>query len=90
MFDTIIHSMIVQRYYITFMEQLAFSTTTPTFSVTDTGFLLTADSVTYTMEWVGEMLKVTGLDTCYYLLETARGLEQANCALSTFTLLMGN
>ena len=72
------------------MEQIALATTTPTFSVTDTGFLLTADNVSYVMEWVHEMLKVTGPETCYYLLETVRGLEQANCSLTTFTLLMGN
>lgn len=63
---------------------------TPIFNVTDNGFLLTADGASYVMEWVGQMLKVTGPDTCYYLLETVRGLEQANCALATFTLLMGN
>jgi hypothetical protein len=63
---------------------------TPIFNVTDNGFLLSADGVQYVMEWVGQMLKVTGPDTCYYLLETARGLEQANCALTTFTLLMVN
>lgn len=62
----------------------------PTFTVTDNGFLLSVDSTTYIMEWVGEMLKVTGPDTCYYLLQTLRGLEQANCALSTFSLLIGN
>lgn len=62
----------------------------PLFSVTDNGFLLTVDSANYIMEWVGEMLKVTGPDTCYYLLQTAKGLEQANCALTTFTLLIGN
>ncbi len=62
---------------------------TPTFSVTDNGFLLGADGVQYALEWVGQMLKVTGPDTCYYLIETARGLEQANCALTTFTVLIG-
>ncbi len=64
--------------------------TPPTFSITDTGFLLSADNATYVMEWVEEMLKVTGPNTCYYLLETIRGLEQANCTLTTFTLLIGN
>ncbi len=63
---------------------------TPIFNITDNGFLLSADGVQYVMEWVGQMLKVTGPDTCYYLLETARGLEQANCALTAFTILMGN
>ncbi len=60
------------------------------FSITNSGFLLSADNSTYVMEWVDEMLKVTGPDTCYYLLETVRGLEHANCALTTFTLLIGN
>lgn len=62
----------------------------PIFSATDNGFLLTVDSTRYVMEWVGEKLMVTGPDACYYLLQTARGLEQANCALTTFTLLMPN
>lgn len=62
----------------------------PIFTLTNNGFLLLVENTTYTLEWVGEMLKVTGPDTCYYLLESARGLEQANCALSMFTLLMGN
>ncbi len=64
--------------------------TPPTFSVTDTGFLISADNINYIMEWVHGMLKVTGPNVCYYLVETARGLEQANCTLTTFTLLMGN
>lgn len=63
---------------------------TPTFNITDNGFLVSTDGMNYVMEWVGEMLKVTGPDTCYYLLETVRGLEQANCTLTTFALLMGN
>ncbi len=62
----------------------------PTFTVTPEGFLLSLDATTYVIEWVGEMLKVTGPDVCYYLIETVRGLEQANCALNTFTVLMGN
>lgn len=62
----------------------------PLFTVTDKGFLLTVDARKYLMEWVGEKLLVTGPDTCYYILETARGLEQANCALTTFSVLIGN
>jgi hypothetical protein len=62
----------------------------PTFSVTPDGFLLTVDATNYIMTWVGEMLKVTGPDVCYYILETARGLEQANCTLTTFSVLIGN
>jgi hypothetical protein len=62
----------------------------PIFTVTPDGFLLTVDATKYVMQWVGEMLKVTGPNTCYYLVETLRGLEQANCTLTTFTLLMGN
>jgi hypothetical protein len=61
-----------------------------TFTVLPDGFLLAADGVNYALTWVGEMMKVTGPDTCYYLLETARGLEQANCALTTFSVLIGN
>lgn len=61
-----------------------------TFTVTPDGFLLTIDATKYVMQWVGETLKVTGPDTCYYLMETLRGLEQANCTLTTLTLLMGN
>lgn len=62
----------------------------PLFTVTDNGFLLSVDTTTYVMEWVKGMLKVTGPNTCYYLIETVRGLEQANCALTTFTILIGN
>lgn len=62
----------------------------PLFTVTPNGFLLAIDGTKYVLEWVGGMLKVTGPDTCYYLLETLRGLEQANCALTTFTVLVGN
>jgi hypothetical protein len=61
-----------------------------TFTVTSDGFLLSLDSLTYVMTWVDGMLKVTGDNTCYYLIETVRGLEQANCALTTFTLLASN
>jgi len=64
--------------------------TEPILSITNSGFLLSVDSTTYTMEKIGETLKVIGPGTCYYLLETVRGLEQANCALTTFTLLIGN
>ncbi len=86
--------MVVQReqdYFVVHAsKKLMESTTTPTFSVTDTGFLLSVDSINYAMEWVRGMLHVTGPDICYYLVETARGLEQANCALTTFTVIMGN
>lgn len=62
----------------------------PAFSVLPNGFLLSVEKAQYVMEWVNGMLKVTGPDTCYYLLETLRGLEQANCALTVFTVLVGN
>ena len=62
----------------------------PILTVLPDGFLLSADGVSYFMERIGDMMKVTGPGTCYYLLETIRGLEQANCTLTTFTLLMGN
>lgn len=60
------------------------------FSVTQNGFLVSENNINYVMTWVDTMLKVTGPDTCYYILETARGLERANCALTTFTVLIGN
>ena len=60
------------------------------FTITQTGFLASENGVNYVMIWVDNMLKVTGPETCYYLLETARGLEQANCALTVFTVLIGN
>ena len=49
----------------------------PIFTVTNDGFLLSVDAVSYVMTWVGEKLLITGPDTCYYLIETVRGLEQA-------------
>jgi hypothetical protein len=62
----------------------------PTLIATTTGFLLSADGITYTLTWFGHLLKVTGPDTCYYLLETARGLEQANCSLTALSVLIAN
>ena len=60
------------------------------FTITQTGFLASENGVNYVMIWADNMLKVTGPETCYYLLETVRGLEQANCALTVFTVLIGN
>ncbi len=62
----------------------------PLFTVTPDGFLLSVDGAKYVMQWVGEMLKVTGPDTCYYLLETMEGLQQASCDMATSTLVIGN
>ncbi len=62
----------------------------PAFTVTNNGFLLITDGMHYTLEWVGDKLLVTGPDTCYYLVETLRGLEQLSCALATSTLLLPN
>ena len=62
----------------------------PTFFVTQTDFLLNLDGISYTVTWVGEMLKVTGGDICYYLAETSRGLEQLNCTLSDISILIAN
>jgi hypothetical protein len=62
----------------------------PLFTITDTGFTLFADGSEYILTWVGEKLMVTGPDVCYYLLQTAKGLEQANCALTTFSLIVPN
>ncbi len=81
--------MIVQRD-IKHLQLLTNMNTEPILSITNSGFLLSIDSSIYTMEKIGEALKVIGPDTCYYLLETVRGLEQANCALTAFTLLIGN
>lgn len=62
----------------------------PTISATTTGLILTVEGVSYLMSWIGDMLKVTGPDVCYYILETARGLEQTDCAFKVFTVLMPN
>lgn len=62
----------------------------PILTTTTTGFLFTADGITYTMEWFGKLLKVTGPDTCYYLFETIRGLEQANCTLTALSILIAH
>jgi hypothetical protein len=61
-----------------------------TFVPTATGFIVNADGVQYLMEWVNNMLKVTGPDICYYILETTRGIEKANCALDTFNILISS
>ncbi len=62
----------------------------PTIIATTNGFLLKSDGVQYVLEWVGEKLLITGPDTCYYLVETLRGLEQLHCTLATSTLLISN
>ncbi len=62
----------------------------PTIITTETGLIVNVEGASYLMEWVHEMLKVTGPDVCYYILETARGIEQADCTLKTFTLLISN
>lgn len=82
--------MLVQGYYSSESFSKDHMPSEPLFTITDTGFLLSIDSTKYVMTWVDHMLKVTGPDTCYYLLETVRGLEQANCTLTAFTLMIGN
>ena len=62
----------------------------PIITATTTGLLVTVDGVSYLMEWINSMLKVTGPDVCYYVLETARGIEQADCTFKIFTLLVAN
>jgi hypothetical protein len=62
----------------------------PIISATSTGLIVTVEGVSYLMQWVNEMLKVTGPDVCYYILETARGVEQADCALKVFNVLIAN
>lgn len=69
-------------YTKTFME--------PIFSVTSTGLIVTIEGISYLMEWINSMLKVSGPDLCYYILETARGIEQADCTMQTFELLIPN
>jgi hypothetical protein len=60
------------------------------FFVTASGFLVNDDGKSYVLERVGDMLKVTGPDVCYFLLESARGLEQMSCTTHTLSLLIGN
>lgn len=62
----------------------------PTISATSTGLIVTIEGVSYLMQWINEMLKVTGPDVCYYILETARGVEQADCAFKVFNVLIAN
>jgi hypothetical protein len=62
----------------------------PILSATTTGFIVTVEGVSYLMQWFDSMLKVTGPDVCYYILETARGIERADCTLNVFTLLVAN
>jgi hypothetical protein len=75
-------------YSFKFKEKLLFME--PIISATTTGLILTVEGVSYLMSWIGDMLKVTGPDVCYYILETKRGLEQADCALQIFTVLIAN
>lgn len=62
----------------------------PLIATTTTGFLLTLEGISYVMQWVGPMLKVTGPNVCYYVLETARGIEQADCTLKALSILVSN
>ena len=60
----------------------------PTLDILENGFILNLDSLTYAMEWVGNMLKVTGDNVCYYLVETHKGLEQIDCSLQAISILI--
>lgn len=62
----------------------------PIISATTTGLIVNIDGISYLMQWIDSMLKVTGPDVCYYILETARGIEQSDCAFKVFSLLMPN
>lgn len=62
----------------------------PIITATTTGLVVTVEGVSYLMQWIDSMLKVTGPDVCYYILETARGIEQADCTLKVFSLLIAN
>lgn len=63
---------------------------TPIISATESGLTVTIDGISYLMQWVDSMLKVTGPDVCYYILETSRGIEQADCAFKVFNVLIAN
>lgn len=62
----------------------------PTITATTTGLIVTVEGVSYLMQWINSMLKVTGPQVCYYILETARGIEQADCAFKEFSVLIAN
>ena len=62
----------------------------PTVIATTTGLLVNVEGVSYFMQWIDSMLKVTGPDVCYYVLETARGIEQMDCVTKVLTLLIPN
>ena len=62
----------------------------PIISATTTGLLVTVEGVSYLMQWVDSMLRVSGPNVCYYILETSRGIEQMDCVSKAFTLLIAN
>lgn len=61
----------------------------PLLSITDHGFLLSLDGLTYTMTWIGHILKVTGHGTCFYIYELGKEIVQAQCSLSTLSAILG-
>lgn len=61
----------------------------PILTITATGFLLNLDGVSYTLDWVGEMLKVSGGDICYYIAQTQNGIEQLSCSLPEISKFVG-
>ncbi|MCF7844182.1 hypothetical protein K9M47_04845 [Candidatus Gracilibacteria bacterium] len=62
----------------------------PIITATSAGLLVTIDGISYLMQWIDSMLKVTGPEVCYYILETARGIEQADCDFKIFSILIAN
>lgn len=62
----------------------------PIITATTTGLIVTVEGVSYLMQWIDSMLKVTGPEVCYYILETVRGIEQADCTFTTFNVLIPN
>ena len=51
---------------------------------------LTLDGVVYLFHWVGDMLKVTGGDICYYLLEIENVLYRSDCTLENLSILVNS
>lgn len=62
----------------------------PMIEVLPEGFLLSVENISYSLTWIGELLKVEGGGICYYLKETTEGLAQIDCTTLTEVLVMEN
>jgi hypothetical protein len=60
----------------------------PTLSITSTGYVLTLDGLTYTMTWIGHILKVTGHGVCFYIYELGKEIMQTQCSLSALSTIL--